>query len=217
MSNAELKENLLAPKIEGVLRWVIDHRPLFLIVAGAVVLGGLVTSVFVLRRQEKTGADWTRLSQAQFLAAQKKDAEALQVLNDVHATTPDADARLHSSYYIGQIALTEKKYDDAIAAFSEIVSSARGHALRPLALSSLGFAYEEKGDFNNAVQSYRTFMTDYPEHFLGSRMQLALGRALAAAGDTAGAKEALTHLIDLYPTSPWAENARQILDKVKTR
>jgi TolA-binding protein len=46
---------------------------------------------------------------------------------------------------------------------------------------------------------------------------LGLGRSLAAAGKIDEAKKALGQLIDLYPTSHWAENARSIMDKFKTR
>jgi TolA-binding protein len=80
----------------------------------------------------------------------------------------------------------------------------------------LGFAYEQKGDYAGAAQTYRQFMTDHAEHFLAPRIQLALGRSLAMSNQPQAAQEALGHLIDLYPTSPWAENARQIMDKLKT-
>jgi TolA-binding protein len=160
--------------------------------------------------------DWTRLSQAQALLSMKKLPEAEQVLNDVRNTTPDTDAKLYATFYLGQAALSENKPDDAIARFSETAAEAVKRPIRPLALSNLGFAYEQKGDYANAALTYRQFMADYAEHFLAPRVQLSLGRSLAMANDPAGAQEALGHLVDLYPTSPWAENARQIMDKLKT-
>lgn len=213
---AELKENLLATQLEGVVRWVVENRPKVLAGAGVLLAALLISSVFILQRADQTKVDWTRLSQAQAFLNAKKYAEAAQILTNVRDTTPDIDAKLYASFYLGQAALAENKVDEAIAQFSSTAQAAFKHPIRPLALSNLGFAQEEKMDFAAAAQTYRQFLSDYPEHFLAARTQLALGRSLAAANDVAGAKEALGRLVDLYPTSPWAENARQIMDKLKT-
>lgn len=215
-TKADLKENLLASRLEGVVRWIADNRPAVLTGAGVLIATILVSSVFIIQRSDQTKADWTRLSQAQALLSMKKYPEAVQVLTDVHNTSPDMDAKLYAGFYLGQAALAEKKLDDAVKHFSDVNALGIKHAIRPLALSNLGFTYEQKGDYANAAQTYRQFMSEYAEHFLAPRVQLSLGRTLATSNDPKGAQEALGHLVDLYPTSPWAENARQIMDKLKT-
>jgi len=216
-TKAELKENLLASRLEGAIKWIVDHRPAVLTAFGIIVVTALFASVFILQRSNQTKTDWTRLSQAQALMDMKRLDQSRGIFQSVYDTSPDLDAKLYAGFYLGQLDLQEKKYDEAITRFSAVVSNATDHPLRPLALSNLGFAYEEKGDFVNAVQTYRQFMTDHAEHFMAARVQLSLGRALAASNDIPSAKEELSRLIDLYPTSPWAERARQIIDKLKTR
>jgi TolA-binding protein len=216
-SNTDLKENILASKLEGVVQWIVNHRSRVLTGGGVALAAILISSVFILQRSDQTKIDWTRLSQAQALLSMKKYPEAEKIYTEVRNSTPDLDAKFYATFYLGQAALDQNKWDDAIARFSETTSEAIKHPIRPLAMSNLGFSYEQKGDYANAAQTYRQFMAEYAEHFLAPRVQLSLGRSLASAGDIPGAQEALGHLIDLYPTSPWAENARQIMDKFKTR
>ena len=64
-TRSELKENLLAARLEGVVRYIVENRQKVLS-AAAVVLGTLlVGSVFVMRRKELAEMNWTRLSQGQ--------------------------------------------------------------------------------------------------------------------------------------------------------
>jgi TolA-binding protein len=86
-----------------------------------------------------------------------------------------------------------------------------------LALSNLGFAYEQKKEYKNAAETLQKYMDAYADHFLAPRVQLAIGRNWALSGDTDAAKKTLSQLIDLYPTSEWAQNARLIMDKFISR
>lgn len=213
-TKSELKENILAAHLEGVVKWGLDHRPLVITTAAVIVVGILISSVFMIRQKEQAEQDWTRLSQAQVLSGQKQYAPAKEILTTISNNTPDKNIRLHALFQLGELAITEKNYDAAINHLTILIAQAGNSPLKPLALSNLGFAYEEKKDFTNAAQTYRAFMDEFAEHFMAARTQLALGRVYAASGNNEAAKTALTQLIDLYPTSPWAENARQIVDKL---
>ncbi len=216
-TKAELKENILASKIELVMPWIMAHRVQILIGTGVVVAAGLISSVFIIRRNETRDINWTQLSQAKILFAQKQPDTASQILTNIKTANPGSTEALYALYYAGEFSLSEKKYEDAVQSFSAFVAQSGNQPLRPLALSNLGFAYEQKGDYAAAIQTYQQFMTQYSEHFLAARTQLALGKALLHSGDKEGAKKSLGQLVDLYPTSPWAQNARRIMDKIETR
>jgi TolA-binding protein len=216
-TKAELKQNVLASKLEELTPWLIAHRMHALMALGIVVGVSLIASVFIIRKNESRDINWTRLAQAQILIGQKRADGAAQILTEIKNANPGSVEALYASYYLGESALEEKKFDEAIQHFSTVVSQGGNQPIRPLALTNLGFANEQKGDYQAAAQTYQQFMSQYAEHFLAARVQLSLGEALFRAGDKEGAKKSLGQLVDLYPTSPWAQNARKIMDKLETR
>ncbi len=216
-TRSELKENLLAAKVQTGLVWVMANRTPVMTGIGIVVAAFLIGSVFVIRNREKRDTDLTRLALAESLVGQRQYDRAALALNDLKVSTNDNGLLAQTSYFQGLAALGQKKYAEAEMFFQETIDRSGRSPLKPLALSNKGFAQEEKKDFDAAAQTYGQFMTEFGEHFLAPRVQLSLGRAFAAAGKTEEAKKALAQLIDLYPTSQWAENARSIMDKLRIR
>ena len=216
-SRSELKENVLASKMEVGLKWVLENRQQVLTVSG--IVGGviLIASVFYLRKQEMRAMNFTRIAEAQSFLNQKQYAQSKQILSEIATSSSDNQILMQALYYLGMNALGENNFDDAIKYFSDVVSRAGNSPMQPLALANLAFSYSEKKDFANAAQTYQTFLEKYPDHFMAARIQLELGRILMNAGKIDEAKKALTQLIDLYPTSAWAEKARGLMDKNKTR
>jgi TolA-binding protein len=214
---SELKENILAGKMEVALKWALENRQQVLTALGIGVGVILIASVYFLRKQEQRASNFTRLAQAEFLLNQKKYPESKQILNEIRASTNDNQILIHTLYYLGQNALAERNADEAIQVFSDVIRRASNSPIKPLALVNLAYAYELKKDYASAAQTYQQFADNYPDHFLAARTQLQLGRVLALAGKSDESRKALTQLIDLYPTSAWAENARAIMDKNKTR
>lgn len=214
---SELKENILANKVEKVIIWASEHRPLVLGLLGGIVVIGLFSSVVIIRNKERRELQWTLLARADELLRQQRFDQSQKAYEDIIKAAGTDSVSLHAKYHLAEQALIEKKADVAIEKFSNLVETAGKSPLRPLALSNLAVSYEQKKDFELAAQTYQKFMDEYSGHFLAARNQLALGRSLAYAGQTDAAQEALGQLVDLYPTSVWAENAREIMDKIKSR
>lgn len=216
-TRSELKENILASKMEGSVTWIAANRVPLLMALGIIVAASLIGSVFIIRKGERAEIEWTRLAQAQALLSEKRFDASDSLLTDIANSNVGSNVGLYAKYYLGQSELEQKKYDQAVQSFGDVVSQSGGKPIRPLALSNLGFAQEQKGDFTAAVQTYHQFLDQYGESFLAARIQLRAGIAMIRSGDVEGGKKALGQLIDLYPTSPWAQNARSFMDKSKTR
>ena len=216
-TRSELKENMLAAKLEVLVAWVMANRGPVITGAGVAIAVVLIGSVFVLRNREKRDSDLTRLMLGKELVSQRAYDRAAASLADLRPSLTNHNLIAQSAYFQGLAALGQKNFAEAQAFFQEAVDHSAGSPLKPLALSNKGFAEEEKKDFEAAAQTCRQFMAEFDTHFLAARVQLSLGRTLAAAGKIEEAKAALVHLIDLYPTSQWAENARSIMDKLKIR
>ncbi len=216
-TRSELKENMLASKMEGSLGWFNAHRVPVFASLGIGVAVMLIASVFIIRKRERTEIEWTRLAQAQGLLGEKRFEVADGMLNDIANTNAGTLTAAYAHYHLAESQLEQKKFNDAIKSLGDVVAQTTDKPLRPIALSNLGFAQEQKGDFTGAAQTYRQFLEQYGDHFLAARTQLRLGLSLIRGGDIDGGKKALGQLIDLYPTSPWSENARRFMDKSKTR
>lgn len=216
-TRAELKENILAAKVEIALTWVLDNRGPLLAGLGIALAALLIGSVFILRSREIKNTNLTRLALVESLVGQEQFDRAAQITVEMHSTITNNALLARIAYFDGLAALGLKDFDRAVKSFTEAVDRSARSPLKPLATSNLGFSLEQKKDYTAASQTYGKFMTEFGEHFLAARIQLALGRSLAAEGKLEEAKKALTQLIDLYPTSHWAENARSIMDKNKTR
>jgi TolA-binding protein len=213
MKKSELKENLLAARVEQGLRWAMARRGPILITLGLLTAVILIGSVVVLRRQQEREVAETQLAIAQSLIMQQQPGQAVQLLESIRAKTGDRALLARLLYIEGTAQLALKKAAEAEELFREAVDRSAGTPLQPLALSNLGFAQEQKKDFAAAAASYGRFMTDHGTHFLAPRVQLALGRTLFADNKPDEARKALGQLIDLYPTSVWAQNARQIMGR----
>lgn len=216
-TRSELKENILASKLEAPLAWVLRNLPAVLIGLGVIVVAGLVASVLIIRRQQTAETSWTRMAMAEALRGQKSFDQAKAIYTEIRNTLPRAAVGRHAQYYLGVTALEEKKYDEAAESFQRLISETVQSPLLPLAQTNLAFALEQKKDYAQSAAAYQTFMEKYPDHYLAAHNQLALGRTRLLSGDAEGAKAALTQLIDLYPTSAWAEKARPMMDKLQSR
>lgn len=216
-TRSELKENILASKLEIVIKWGMENRGPVLTIAGLTLAGLLLSSVFILRSREQKEFNVTRLAQVQALVIQKRYDQARSILEDMALINLSGPLAFQIPYYRGVTALGLKDYAAAQTYLKEAFDKGGDSPLKPLTLVNLGFAFEEAGDPAGAVEQYGRFMADFPEHFMAPRVQLLLGKALLRAGKEVEGKKALEQLVDLYPTSAWAENARSIMDKYKTR
>lgn len=213
----DLKENLLAIKLEALIKWVIANHQKVLTVGGILLAALLIGSVFVLRRKEAHQTFSTRLAMAESLYNQKQFTQAKQILSELRTQVSSPDLLSHILYYSGLVALGEKDWENAVSYFSQVTNLPGSYPIESLAMLNLAHTYQQKKDYSSAAQTYRNFMADYPEHFMAARVQLEMGRVLILSGQTEEGRKALEQLIDLYPTSTWAENARSIMDKFKTR
>jgi TolA-binding protein len=214
---AELKENVLASHLERFLKWVIDRHVQVLTSLGVAVAVILIGSVFLLRQREARESSRTRVAYAQALLSQARFGEASKALEEVAKSPTDADTARLAVYLRGVAAIGESKIDEAIVHLNDAVSRSRNHPLRPLALADLAAAYEQKKDFDGAARTYAMFAADHPNHFMTPRILLGLGRSQMLGGKADEARKSLDRLVDLYPTSEWAEIARRLIDKNKNR
>jgi TolA-binding protein len=214
---ADLKENILASRLERLLQWILANRSFVLTLLGVSLAAILMASVFMLRSRDAKDVNLTRLGLAQSLISQQQFDGAAKTLEELRAQNPDGRTLLYVLYYQGVAEMGRGKFDKAAEYFTEAVNRSGRSPLRPLSLANLAQAQEQQKNYDAAADTYRKFLADYSNHFMAPRIQLGLGRSLLIGGKKDEAQKAFEQLVDLYPTSVWAENARQLMDKNRSR
>jgi len=103
-------------------------------------------------------------------------------------------------FALGLFAYQEKRYDEAIAFFSEVPSD-RG-------LYYLGRCLEDTGQFILAIQRYRQVLRKYPESPLADDVAFSVAEAFYRSGQNTVAVRSYRAFLEQYPASRFVPNAR---------
>jgi tetratricopeptide (TPR) repeat protein len=104
-------------------------------------------------------------------------------------SAPLSDERIAALTEEGRAALLDQRYDDAVAAYTELVRAPGEH--RPQAAEYLALAYERAGRLGQARAQYEWYLREFPESPDVPRVRQRLnGIVLAAAAPQAPLREA---------------------------
>ena len=81
------------------------------------------------------------------------------------------------------------------------------------AISNTAIAYEAAGDFAQAAANGRNFLTAHSDHFLAPYAHATLARSLEQMGQKQEAMTAMQKITLQYPDTPWANWAKERLEK----
>lgn len=128
----------------------------------------------------------------------------------------------------GQKAFDKKLWDNARQHFKRIIDGFPQSEYGPAARVALGDAYFREGGTANyilAVSAYRDFLTLYPSHARADYAQFQVGEGFSKQMNPADRDQTPTHkaleeyqrLLELYPQSSYAEQARQRVAECRQR
>jgi len=120
--------------------------------------------------------------------------------------------------------LEEKKYEDARKLLNEIKSRDFGGTYGPLAALRIGDSYLMEDEIDLAIDEFRRFIDSYPAHKFASYAQHKIAMAYFKQIEDiergyASAEKALKEfqtLMELYPRNPYAEEAVEKIENLKT-
>ena len=109
---------------------------------------------------------------------------------------------------LGYLKFREKKYDEAISLYREFFNEASDDtAYQSLARIALAACYEEKKDFDKAIENLRGVIKGSDEHFKEQAM-LNLARVYRLSNQTEKSKEILNEFVAEYDSSPFLPMAK---------
>lgn len=116
-------------------------------------------------------------------------------------------------FQLGNIFYSLKNYDDAIREYNAFLDSYSSHPLTPIIRQSLGYAYEEKGLFQEAVKQFEG--VSLANSFFTAQEGWDAGRCYEKLGQTNDAIRLYTRTVELSPNSNWAAMAQFRLSLIR--
>ena len=109
-------------------------------------------------------------------------------------------------YYLG-------KYDEAVSTYNLYLEK---YGLKgPYSVQtfiSLGYIYEEKGEYQKAVDIFEKIISDYPDYLLRDTVLMELGRCYEDSKEWDKAKRTYQKIVMRFSDSPMLQEAQQKLD-----
>lgn len=124
-------------------------------------------------------------------------------------------AQIATDYRNALMLYGKNRVADARRAFQDVFDSDPTGELADNALFWIGETYFAAGDFNNAMRYYRRVTTEFADQNKAPDALLKTALALARTSDLALAKSTLQQVIDRYPYSTSAAQAKQELTRIR--
>ncbi|MFO0794375.1 MAG: tetratricopeptide repeat protein [Candidatus Brocadiaceae bacterium] len=180
---------------------------------------------FVTQKVQKTESAWQALwkinndlAAASQPGRVEKDrnaalSTAAEAYKHVRNTMSSSSASPWVLFQLGNVCYSLKNYDEAVRAYNEFLEKYSSHPLVSIVKQSLGYAYEEKGQFQEAVRQFDEILAQ--NNFLAAQVKWDAGRCYEKLNQTSDAVNAYTKVIELSPNSNWATMAQYRLSALK--
>ena len=175
----------------------IEEYPWHYVAGGAFILFCMVAGF--LFRLERSAAEQRIVTQyAEAMALE--DAEArLDALDEV------ANHRGHwgeeAQYMLGELALRDRDYERAEAAFQALLDRNADSEFAPEAREGLAFIAENHGDLDAALAGYEEIVQRWSSSFIARRQPYHIGRVLEAQDQIEAAIDAYREQQEVFPDS----------------
>jgi hypothetical protein len=233
----QIKQDELASGLERAMAWLAAHRDEVRIGAGVLVVllaaGGAFAYFQGQRAREADRALQDALAMFEApvaaeapLGADKPGGQVFATAEDKYKTAAAAfegvDRRFGSSsvglrarYYAALSRIELGQYDEAEKALKEL--QGRGSGLEPeLARVALAGLYRRSGKVDQAVEAYRGLATNPAANVPRDFALLSAAQALEDAKRWAEARAAYRQLVEDFPASVYATEARQRAEFLQT-
>lgn len=210
----------------NVVKVLNKYKAIIGIGVGVAIGIGVGTSFLVTGMARKTETVWQsiwKINNDLAMSAQRGKEEkdrtaALTTAADAYKylqeNTSSSDATPWILFQMGNIYYNLKNYDEAIRAYNDFLNKCSGHLLVPVVKQSLGYAYEEKGLFPEAIRQFEEASSESAGLFAAQKGWDA-GRCYEKLGQTNDAIRSYTRAIEFSPNSNWATLSQYRLSAIR--
>jgi tetratricopeptide (TPR) repeat protein len=135
--------------------------------------------------------------------------QALELFKSVVGNYPETKTGAASLYYSGNCSLTLNNYDEAIDYYNQFLGKSDKSFvyLRALAYEGLGYAYEGKGEFTQAIEWFEKQKNEGKDVDISVAL-LNIARCQELSGDNAAACKSYTDFENEYASSSFIETVQ---------
>jgi tetratricopeptide (TPR) repeat protein len=196
-----------------LIGWAKENTRMLCVVGCAILVGAALFSVFSYYRQVRADAAETRLGAA--LAKYQTAMEGKDAAAAIDAVREDFEAILASyggtpagrlgGVIYGNICVAAKSYDDAIVQYKKALAHfGKESSLGDVILNGLAAAYQQKGDYNQAISYYKQ-MAEGTGTVLKDAALFNLGRLYGQLGQSEESRKIYARLGTEFPESMYAK------------
>lgn len=134
---------------------------------------------------------------------------ALQAFQAVITSYPNTMAARAARYHSAGALMQLGRYSEAEKAFQDAIDRAGSAIYGPMARMGLGEAYVAGKQYDKAIALYTDLSGQRDGALPIDGVLMVLGRTYAKAGKTSEARATFKRVVDEFPESPYAKDARQ--------
>jgi TolA-binding protein len=140
---------------------------------------------------------------------------ALPRLLEAADAYPNTDAGVTARYYAASALASLGRFAEAEQRYQEVVDQAGRSIYGHTGRLGLADAQAAQGKYDSAIAIYRELSTDTSSQVPVDGVLMALGRTYAQAGRAEEAARAFSRIVDEFPQSVYAADARRERDEVR--
>jgi len=146
---------------------------------------------------------------------QAKLEAALPQLMKAADAYPNTDAGITARFHAAGILASLGRYGEAEQRYQEVVDKAGGRVYHHTARLGLADVQVLQGKYDSAIKIYQEAATDSKSQLPLDGVLMQLGRAYMKAGKKTEAAHAFTRVVEEFPTSAYAADARREIEEAK--
>lgn len=150
-----------------------------------------------------------------FLTEQAKYEAALPKLTEAADAYPNTHAGLAARYYAASALAALGRFADAEQRYQEVAEKAGSSIYGRTARLGVADAQTAQGKYDSAITIYRELSTDTNSQIPVDGVLMALGRTYVKAGRPDEAARAFSRIVDEFPQSVYAVDARREREETK--
>ncbi len=204
----------------------LDEQKLKIIIGVAIIVAiVLPITLYKQKRKNDFYEVWSRIWRISNEAATPKEGEQKNSVDSLNAYISEytflkdnlaaTKATPWLLLELGNAQYKAKKFDDAILTYKEFIEKYKQHPLVPIIRQSLGYAFEEKGELEEAIKQYEAILQDDDAPYLKAEASLDAGRCYEKLEQKDPALTAYKNAIDTSPESYFAKMARYRLEDIE--
>jgi TolA-binding protein len=230
-----LKENEVASTVARAKETYERYRTLILAAGIGVVVVIVAAAVYVTWRSQTDSRSREMLADAMTVAqskvtpapvpgaapapmpaggfptAQARDEAALTRFMALANTYPSTDAGLEALYHAAATLSALGRYGEAVQRYQEVIAKAGTSVYGQMAKLGIADTEVASGKFDHAIATYREFAASTAGDLPTDGILMQLGYAYQAAGKSADARQAFKRIVDEFPQSPLAADAKRAM------